>query len=53
MAEVKQLMRSNNKVVSGVCGGMAEYADMDYTLVRVLYIIISIMTGGWTGIVLY
>ena len=49
----KQLMRSNNKIISGVCGGLAEYAEMDYTLVRVLYIIISIMTGGWTGIVLY
>ena len=49
----KQLMRSNNKIISGVCGGLAEYAEMDYTLVRVLFVVASLMMGGFTGIILY
>ena len=41
------LVRSRtNKVLTGVCGGLAEYFGMDVTLVRVLVVIVSIFTGG-------
>ena len=48
----KQLYRStNNKVISGVCGGIAEYFEIDPTIVRLLWALITI-TGG-IGIIAY
>ena len=44
--EVKKLyLSSDNKMLSGVCGGIAEYFDADPTLVRLGWVIASIMTG--------
>lgn len=43
----KRLERSrSDKVVGGVCGGVADYLNMDPTLVRVLTAILTIITGG-------
>lgn len=43
----KRLYKSgSNKVVSGVCGGIAEYFDIDPTLVRVAWIIFCAMGGS-------
>jgi phage shock protein C len=48
----KKLERSrNNKVLGGVCGGIADYFNMDPTLVRVLTVIIAFFTG--VPIILY
>ena len=33
----KRLMRSNDRVIAGVCGGLAEYFDFDPVLVRIAY----------------
>ena len=50
----KKLHRSSTeKVVSGVCGGIGEYFDLDPTLVRVGYVGLSIFSGGGPGLVLY
>jgi phage shock protein C len=36
--EVKRLYRSqNDRMIAGVCGGLAEYFDADPTLVRLLF----------------
>ena len=37
---------TTNRVVAGVCGGIAEYLQVDATLVRVFFVIGSIITGG-------
>lgn len=37
---------TTNKVVAGVCGGIAEYLQVDPTLVRVFFVVGSIVTGG-------
>ena len=37
MANQKKLTRSADKKLAGVCGGLAEYFDVDATLVRVIY----------------
>jgi phage shock protein C len=37
---------ATNKVVAGVCGGIAEYLQVDPTLVRVFFVIASLMTAG-------
>lgn len=42
---VKKLYRSNDQVISGVCGGIAEYFDIDPTIVRILWVIAT-MAGG-------
>ena len=52
MAE-KKLTRSANKVLAGVCGGIADYFDVDPTLVRAIYAILAIFTTGFPGLLLY
>lgn len=52
MAE-KKLVRSNNKVLAGVCGGIAEYFDIDATLVRIIYAALSVFSAGFPGLLLY
>lgn len=55
-AELKprRLTRSNReKMISGVCGGLAEYLDMDPTVVRVLYVLVSILSAAFPGIIAY
>lgn len=49
----KRLMRSGtDKKLGGVCAGLADYLDMDPTLVRVLWVIVSFCAAG-SGIVVY
>lgn len=51
--EAKKLTRSNDKMVAGVCAGIAEYFDIDPTLVRVCYAALSVFTTGFPGLLLY
>jgi phage shock protein PspC (stress-responsive transcriptional regulator) len=42
----KRLVRStSNRVIGGVCGGVAEFLNMDPNLVRILTVLISLFTG--------
>ena len=47
----KKLKRSANKMIAGVCGGLAEYLGIDATIVRVIYALL-VLFGG-VGILLY
>lgn len=50
----RRLYRSRqNRMVAGVAGGIAEYFDVDPTLVRVLLFLILLATSGPFGIVVY
>lgn len=49
----KKLVRSSNKMLAGVCAGIAEYFGIDATLVRVLYAALSVFCVGFPGIILY
>ena len=51
--EAKKLTRSANKVLAGVCGGIAEYFEIDPTLVRVAYAALTIFSAGFPGVLLY
>ena len=53
MASEKKLTRSANKVLAGVCGGIAEYFEIDPTLVRVAYAALTIFSAGFPGVILY
>lgn len=48
-----KLTRSNNRVLAGVCGGLAEWLGWDIALLRLLYLIISIFSAGFPGILAY
>src|SRR6202158_438548 len=37
---------TTNKVVAGVCGGIAEYLEIDATIVRVFFVIATLITAG-------
>jgi len=44
--------RSDSRI-AGVCGGLAVYFNMDPTLVRILWVILTLVTGLLPGIVGY
>jgi len=48
---MKKLYKSNNKMIDGVCAGVAEYFNIDPTVVRVVWAIFSCMGGS--GILAY
>ena len=49
----KKLTRSTNKVLAGVCGGIAEYFEVDATLIRIAYAALTIFSAGFPGVLLY
>ena len=50
----KKLFRSTSeKMLCGVCGGLAEYFDIDPTLVRVGYVFLSLFSAAFPGLLLY
>lgn len=44
---------SSDKMLAGVCGGLANAWDMDSTLVRVLYAVLTLVTGLLPGLLVY
>ena len=42
-----------DKMIEGVCAGIAHYLNIDPTLVRVLYALITIFSVGIPGIIAY
>ena len=50
----KKLYKStNNKMLSGVCAGFADFIGIDPTIVRVIYALVSFFTGGFPGVIIY
>lgn len=47
------LRRSRNAILGGVCGGIAEWLGWDPTLVRALYVLVSIFSAAFPGIIVY
>ncbi|HEV8469572.1 MAG TPA: PspC domain-containing protein [Candidatus Limnocylindria bacterium] len=43
---------TTNRMIAGVCGGIAEYLAIDSTVVRVLFFLMILFTGG-LGLILY
>ncbi|MBR2103090.1 MAG: PspC domain-containing protein [Prevotella sp.] len=48
----KKLTRSADRILGGVCGGIAEYMDVDPTVVRVGYAVLTLFTA-FCGVLLY
>ena len=47
----KRLTRSSDKIIAGVCGGIADYFGLDKALIRVIYLL-AVLFGG-VGILVY
>ena len=48
----KRLMRTNkDRMLGGVCGGLAQYLKLDPTLVRIAFVLFSL--GGGSGVLVY
>lgn len=41
------------RMIAGVCGGIAEWLDWSPTLVRILFVVISILSAAFPGILAY
>ena len=51
--EGKKLTRSqNNKMLTGVCAGIANYFGLDPTLIRVAYVLLTVFTA-FSGVIVY
>ncbi len=44
---------SSNRIIAGVCGGIAEWLGWNPTTVRVLYVVVSILSVAFPGILVY
>ncbi len=50
---MKRLTRSKkNRIIAGVCGGIGEYLDIDPTVIRVIWAILTVASYG-TGLLAY
>ena len=55
MTEVSRPLRRSrtNRQIAGVVGGLAEYFNLDATLLRVVYVVGSIVSAAFPGVLVY
>ena len=54
MAEgTRVFRRSSNRMIAGVCGGIAEYFGWPADRVRIAYVLLSILSIAFPGILVY
>lgn len=53
MSEKKLHRSATEKKISGVCGGLAEYFDMDPTVVRIIWVLLTFLTASFPGLLIY
>ena len=42
-----------SRLIAGVCGGIAEWLGWDPTLVRILYVVVSVFSAAFPGLLVY
>ena len=51
---MKKLFRSKtNRQLCGICGGLAEYLNIDATVIRLIVVIVSIFTAIVGALIIY
>lgn len=50
---VKKLYRKKDKKLLGVCAGLADYFGVDVTIIRLIWVVISVVSGFVPGIIAY
>jgi phage shock protein C len=53
--EIKRLYRAGPKesMIAGVCAGIADYFEIDPTVVRLAWVVMTMLTFFWPGIIGY
>jgi phage shock protein C len=46
-------LSNRNKMIAGVCGGIADWLGWDVTIVRVIYVIVSVVSAAFPGVLVY
>lgn len=49
----KRLYRTNDRILGGVLSGFAEYVDADVSLIRIAFVLISILSAAFPGLLVY
>lgn len=52
MSDYKKLYRSKDKKICGVCGGIADYFELDPTIIRLLWILLAFFSCS-LGVIAY
>ncbi len=51
---MKRLYRSrDNRVFAGIIGGLGDYMDVDPVILRLVWVIITVFTGVFPGLIIY
>lgn len=53
MAEKRLVRSTDDRIFLGVLGGLAAYMKVDPTLVRALFVLLSVFSTGFPGLLLY
>ena len=55
MVEMRKPLRRSrtNRMIAGVVGGLADYWSIDATVARVIFVIVSIISAAFPGILVY
>lgn len=52
--KIKKLYRSkSNKIIAGVCGGFAEYLEVDPNVIRLLFVLLLLITAIIPCVIFY
>ena len=49
----KRLYRSRDSVIGGVLGGFAKYINADPTIIRIAYVLLSVLSAAFPGLFVY
>ena len=49
----KKLYRSDEKIIGGVLAGFAEYINADVSLIRIVFVLLSILSAAFPGFLVY
>ena len=52
MKDKKLYLSNKDKKISGFCGGLAQYLEIDSTIVRLIYVLLTLLSMGF-GIIFY
>lgn len=44
---------STDKVLAGVCGGLGDYFNIDPTIIRIIYVLLTVFSAAFPGVVAY
>lgn len=48
----KKLVRNPDRIIAGVCSGIADYLNVDATVIRVIYVLLTFSTC-FSGVIIY